>query len=68
MDYGKKEKWFDVDEENIDRIRKEGFWGKSLNIGDKAAYAFEGYEVISKEEYNEAYGIDDLEPEGEERE
>ncbi len=62
MDYGKKEIWFDVDSENIDNIREKGFYGKDgLAIGHKARYEGMdgGFTVISKEEFNNAYGIEE---------
>lgn len=65
FNYGDKERWFDVDEDNIRRIRDKGYIGKDgLQVGYKAAYMYgpeEGYEVISKEEFEEVYGKDDPE-------
>lgn len=58
-----KEDWFEVTEDNIRDIRKRSFYGKDgLEVGFMAAYAggFDnGFCVISKEEYNREYGIEE---------
>lgn len=57
--YGEQSRWFDVDEENIENIKRRGYLGKDgIDIGYKAAYISDGFEVITKEEYNKVYGIE----------
>ncbi len=56
MDYGSREDWFDVTNDNIDNIRDKGFFGKQVGIGYKARYeGNDGFTVISKEEFDQTF-------------
>lgn len=57
--FGDKSRWFDVDKDNIGNIQRKGYYGKDgIKEGYKAAYCGDGFEVISNEDYEEAYGRD----------
>jgi hypothetical protein len=68
---GDKSRWFDVDEENIRNIQRRGYYGKDgIDIGYKAAYCDDGFEVITQEDFNRAYNKlepNDMEQDGFER-
>lgn len=64
--YGDQSRWFLVDAQNIENIKKRGYYGKDgIQEGYYAAAISDGFEVISDKDYNEVYGIEDM---GEERE
>lgn len=57
--FGDKSRWFDVDKENIGNIQRKGYFGKDgIQEGFKAAYCGDGFEVLSKDDFEDIYERD----------